>query len=153
MSGPVPGAGPERPGPGFWIGLALGTPVMLYGAIELVQQAGWPRAFNVATWLGGGLLLHDLVLVPIVLALVWIVGRIAPAFVRAPLRVGILASALIIAIAWPALRGYGDRTDNPTVHPLDYGSSVLTALAIVWSVVVLWSLLAFLRRSRAHSTA
>ena len=58
----------EIPGRGFWIGLVLGTPVMVYGAVELVQQTGWPRAFDVARWFGGGILLHDLVLVPIVLA-------------------------------------------------------------------------------------
>jgi hypothetical protein len=143
----------DRPGTGFWIGLALGTPVMLYGAFELVHQAGWPRAIDVATWLGGGLLLHDLVLVPIVLALVWAIGRVAPPVVRAPLRVGVLGSALIIAIAWPALRGYGDRPDNPTVHPLDYGSAVLTALAILWVAVALWSLVALLRRPPVRPSA
>ena len=57
---------------------------MVYGAYELVQQAGWPRAFDVAKWLGGGLLLHDLVLVPIVLAVVWAIGRIAPPLLRNP---------------------------------------------------------------------
>lgn len=143
----------DRPGRGFWIGLALGTPVMMYGAFELVQQVGWPRAVNVATWLGGGLLLHDLVLAPIVLALVWAIGRIASAALRTPLRVGILGSGLILAVAWPALRGYGDRPDNATVHPLDYGSAVLTALALLWGAVALWSVLVFLRRARVRPTA
>ena len=143
----------ERPGLGFWIGLALGTPVMVYGAYELVQQMGWPRAFDVANWLGGGLLLHDLVLVPIVLALVWAIGRIAPGLVRTPLRVGVLGSALIVAVAWPALRGYGDRPDNATVHPLDYGSAVLTALAILWGAVAMWSVVGVLRDRRPRPTA
>ena len=143
----------DRPGRGFWIGLALGTPVMVYGAYELVQQVGWPRAFNVATWLGGGLLLHDLVLVPIVLALVWAVGRFTPHALHTPLRAGILGSGLILAMGWPGLRGYGDKPDNATVHPIDYGSAVLTALAILWGAVVLWSLLAILRRSRVQPTA
>ncbi len=147
------GAAAEQPGRGFWIGLALGTPVMLYGAVEMVQQVGWPRAFNVATWLGGGLLLHDLVLVPVVLALVWLVGRFAPAVVRTPLQTGILGSGLVLAVAWPALRGYGDRPDNATVHPLDYGSAVLTVLALLWAAVVLWSAVAFVRRTRTHPSA
>jgi hypothetical protein len=143
----------DRPGRGFWIGLALGTPVMVYGAYELVQQAGWPRSFDVATWLGGGLLLHDLVLVPLVLALVWAVGRVTPPFVRLPVRAGILGSALIVAVAWPALRGYGDRPDNATVHPLDYRSSVLTALGILWAAVALGAVVAWARRSRPRSSA
>jgi hypothetical protein len=143
----------DRPGRGFWIGLALGTPVMVYGAYELVQQAGWARALRVATWLGSGLLLHDLVLVPIVLAIVWAIGRVAPARLRLPLRAGILGSALIVAVAWPALRGYGDRPDNPTVHPLDYGTAVLSALAILWGAVALWVLVASVRRPRPRPSA
>jgi hypothetical protein len=143
----------ERPGVGFWFGLALGTPIMAYGAYELVDQVGWPRAFDVATWLGGGLLLHDLVLVPIVLASVWAVGRVAPCALRNPLRAGILGSALVVAVAWPALRGYGNRSDNATVHPLDYGSAVLTALALLWGAVVLWSVLAIVRRRRTRTIA
>jgi hypothetical protein len=143
----------ERPGPGFWIGLALGTPIMFYGAYELVHQAGWPRAFEVAKWLGGGVLLHDLVLVPIVLAVVWAIGPVSPPLVRNPVRAGVLGSALIVAIGWPALRQYGNRPDNATIHPLDYGTSVVTALAVLWCAVALWILVAFLRRTRARSTA
>jgi hypothetical protein len=143
----------DGPGLGFWIGLALGTPVMLYGASELVQQAGWPRTFEVATWLGGGLLVHDLVLAPIVLVVVWALGRITRPPLRAPLRVGVLGSGLIVAVAWPALRGYGDRPDNATVHPLDYGSAVLTALALLWGAVGAWCVVAFLRRRPVRPSA
>jgi hypothetical protein len=143
----------ERPGVGFWIGLALGTPVMVYGAYELVRQAGWPRAFDVAKWLGGGLLLHDLVLVPIVLAIVWALGQVPSPLVRNPLRAGVLGSALIAAVGWPALRGYGNKPDNATIHPLDYGRSVLTALALLWGAVAVWVLLALVRRRRVRSTA
>ena len=142
----------DHPGAGFWIGLVLGTPVMLYASYELVQQAGWPRALDVATWLGAGLLLHDLVLVPVVLVVVWAIGRVAPRALRTPLRAGVLGSALIVAVAWPALRGYGDRPDNPTVHPLVYGSAVLTALALLWGVVALWVAGALLRRSSRTPT-
>ena len=64
-----------------------------------------------------------------------------------------LGSALIVAIGWPALRGYGNKPDNATIHPLDYGTSVLTALALLWAAVALWVLLASLRRRRVRSTA
>lgn len=135
----------EGPGRGFWIGLALGAPVMVYGAVELIREAGFPRALDVARWLGSGLLLHDLVLAPVVLALVWVVGRAVGPQLQTPLRAGILGSALVVAVAWPALRGYGRRADNPTVHPLDYGSAVLTALTIVWVFVTLWIVASWVR--------
>jgi len=136
----------DRPGRGFWIGFALGTPVMVYGATELLHETGSSRAFAVGRWLGAGLLLHDLVLVPIVLALVWVIGRAAPPRLAVPLRAGILGSALIVAVAWPALRGYGRRAGNPSVHPLDYTSSVITALATLWIVLGLWTVATWRRQ-------
>ncbi len=130
---------PEEPGRGFWIGLALGTPLMVYGAAELVRQAGFDRAFGAARWLGGGLVLHDFVLAPIVLAAVWVVGRWTPEWLRTPLRAAVLATALVVALALPGLRGYGDRADNATVHPIDYGSAVLTVLAVLWGLAAVWA--------------
>lgn len=147
MSAPHVTAG-DRPGRGFWVGFALGTPIMVYGAYGLIHQTGWPRSLDVATWVGGGVLLHDLVLVPVVLAVLWVVGRVTPPRVRLPVRAGILGSALIVAVTWPGLRGYGSRPDNPTLHPLDYGTAVLTALAILWASVAVWTTVAWLRRSR-----
>jgi hypothetical protein len=139
----------ETPGLGFWIGLALGTPLMLYGAVELIDQTGWSRAFAAGRWLAGGLLLHDFVLVPVVLALVWALGRWTPAWLGTPLRAGVLASLLVLALGLPGLRGYSQRPDNPTVHPLDYGTAVLSVLATVWGVVAVWALWRLATRARA----
>jgi hypothetical protein len=141
----------DVPGRGFWVGLALGTPVMLYGTVELVRQAGWSRAFGVARWFGGGILLHDLVLVPIVLAVVWVVGRWTPPVVHTPLRAAVLGTALVVALGWPGLRGYGNKPDNATIHPLDYGSAVLTLLVLLWVAALVWSAVRVARpRARSH---
>ncbi len=141
----------DIPGRGFWLGLALGTPVMVYGAVELVQQAGWPRTFGVARWFAGGILLHDLVLVPIVLALVWAIGRWTPPVVHTPLRAAVLGTALVVAVGWPGLRGYGNKPDNATIHPLDYGSAVLTLLALLWGGALVWTLWRLARRGDRSS--
>lgn len=145
------GAGPrpvEEPGRGFWIGLVAGAPLIAYGAIALVRQTGWSRSLAVARWLGGGLLLHDLVLVPTVVLVVWALGRWAPALARTPLRVGVLGSALVFAVGWPGLRGYGNRADNPTIHPLDYGTAVLTVLGLLWAALLVWMVVAAASRAR-----
>jgi hypothetical protein len=136
----------EIPGRGFWIGLGLGTPVMVYGAVELVRKTGWSRSLGVARWFGGGVLLHDLVLVPIVLAIVWAIGRWTPAAAHTPLRVAVLGSALVVAIGWPGLRGYGNKPDNATIHPLDYGTAVVTLLALLWGAALVWAAWRLARR-------
>jgi len=122
----------------------------VYGAVSLVDQAGWPRAFAAGRWLAGGLVLHDLVLVPVVLAVVWLLGRWTPGWLRTPLQAAVLASALVLTLGLPGLRGYGDRPDNPTVHPLDYETAVLTALVLVWAAAAVWA--AWRRVTRARSS-
>ena len=74
---------------------------------------------------------------------------------RAPVRAGLFASAVVILVGWAALRGYGrDHVpDNPTVDPLDYGSAVLTVLAVIWGAVAVWAAMAWFRsRARARRT-
>jgi hypothetical protein len=54
-----------------------------------------------------------------------------------------LMSAVVVLVAWPALRGHGRATvpDNPTVQPLHYPTAVAWVLAAVWSGVAAWWLL------------
>ena len=63
-----------------------------------------------------------------------------------PLRAAVLGSALVIAIGWPGLRGYGNKPDNATIHPLDYGSAVLTLLVLLWAAALGWSAWRLVRR-------
>jgi hypothetical protein len=62
-------------------------------------------------------------------------------------RAGLFASAVLLLVAWPALRGYGrDHVpDNPSVAPLHYGTAVATVLAVVWVAVAVWILAAATR--------
>ena len=124
-------------GRGFWIGLAVGGPIMGYGIIELASNAGTPRLLQTGEWLVGGLLAHDLVVAPLVIGLVWVIGKALPSAARTSVRVGTLATVLVLALGAPALLGYGDRPDNATVHPLDYSTAVLTSLVAVWGLTAL----------------
>ena len=134
-------ASSERAGLGFWIGLAVGHPGdgLRRGRARPTGRLAPP--FDVAKWLGGGVLLHDLVLAPLVLAVVWAIGRLAPPPVHTaarrcprqrPDRCDRMAGT-------PGLR---QSPDNPTVHPLDYGTRCSRALVLLWAVVALWVLVA-----------
>jgi hypothetical protein len=88
----------------------------------------------------GGDIVHDLVVAPIVAVIGMVVIRGAPAITRAPLRAALFGSAVVVAVAWPALRGYGRmRTpDNASVQPLNYATAVGTVVGVVWVISALW---------------
>ena len=143
---------PEGHGPGFWVGLVIGGAVMTFGVVGLLDNANAVNPFAFATWFVGADLAHDLLLAP----LVCLVGALLVRAVRMPWRVpvqgGLVASAIVLAVAWAPLRGYGRTAvpDNPTVLPLDYSTAVLTVLAAVWAAVATWlALTAWARRRRA----
>jgi hypothetical protein len=140
-----------RPGPGFWIGFAVGVTVMAYGIRGLVEQVGTETAGSVARWIVGADLAHDLVLAPIAIGVGWTAGRVVPGWARAPVQAGLVATGVLLLIAWAPLRGYGRAAvpDNPSVQPLDYGTALATVLALVWLVATVWARLRRRVRTRA----
>jgi len=128
-------------GIGFWIAVVIGWALILVGVRYYVTTRGTADAINVATWVVGGNIVHDAVLVPIAL----FVGAILTRFVRepwrTPVRAGFLASACVLLVAIPVVGGFGRKAANPSLLPLDYGTAVLWALAIVWALAVAWFVL------------
>jgi hypothetical protein len=138
----------EQPGgAGFWVGAAVGLAVMAFGVRGILTHARGTEPPAFAVWFVGADLLHDLVLAPLVCLAAAGVARLLPARVRAPVGSGLIASAFVVAVGWPSLRGYGRATvpDNPTVQPLNYATAIATVLAVVWAIVLVWLVLIALR--------
>lgn len=131
---------------GLWVGVAVGAPVIAYGGVGLVTDGGRDRALVVARWMIALLVVHDAFVVPVVLAVIWLVHRLGAGGVRAPLTFALLASALLTALAAPGVLGLGNPSGNPTVHPFDTDAAWLEALAAVWVLAAAWALV-----SRRHS--
>ncbi|MEU4876499.1 hypothetical protein [Streptomyces sp. NPDC021608] len=90
---------------------------------------------GVLVWLGGAVLLHDLVVAPaVLLAGLVLVRRRA----RGPVRGALLVAGALTAVALPVLLRPG-RTANPSVLPLDYPRNWLIALAAVAAGTALWA--------------
>lgn len=125
---------------GLWIGVALGVPVMAFALWGILEESAATDPPEMARWLLGGLVVHDLLLAPLVAGLGVVLGRVLGPPWRLPVRTGLFASAVVVAVAWAPLRGYGrDRVpDNPSVQPLDYATGTATVLAVVWVAVALW---------------
>jgi hypothetical protein len=132
----------------FWVGAALGWVIILYGARGVLRDSDATRPSDLARWFAGLLLVHDLVLVPAVLGAGWLAGRVVPARAVVHVRLGLAASAVLVAVAFPLVRGYGEREGNPTLLPLPYGRNLVIALALVWVVVAAAALRSTVRARR-----
>ena len=75
-------------------------------------------------WWVGAALLHDVVVAPLVIVVGWVVARYAPPVVKAPLQAGLILTGVLVAMAWPALRGYGSIPSNPSYLPRDYSTGL-----------------------------
>ncbi|HEY6747295.1 MAG TPA: hypothetical protein VI357_16450 [Mycobacteriales bacterium] len=116
---------------------ALGVAAVLFGLRGLVLggvATHWPVP---AVWLVAGVLVHDLLVVPVAAASGWVLGRVLPAPVRPVVRGGLLVAAVVTVVALPVLSGRGDA-GNPSLTPLDYPRNyalVLVAVALATLVV------------------
>jgi hypothetical protein len=141
----------ERHGARFWICCAVGLAAMVYGAAGFLDRAPFSVGTTVVAWVVGADLLHDLVIAPLVCVIGFVLAGRLPQLLRWPVRAAALTSAVVLVVAYPALRGFGRDTapGNRSVQPLDYPTAVATVLAVVWGLALLWVLVAWLgQRSR-----
>lgn len=121
---------------------AAGLAAVLFGLRGLVTggvATHWPVP---VVWLVAGVLVHDLVLVPLLAAAGWVLARLVPAPARPVVRGGLLVAAVVTLVALPVLSGRGDAS-NPSLTPLDYPRNwaillALTALVTVSLAVPRW---------------
>lgn len=135
-------------GRSFWIGVAIGGPVAAYGFASVLGRVDATSPPDLARWLAVILLTHDLLIVPVVGVVGLALARIAPGVARAPVQIALFASAVVVAVAYPAIRGFGRLPNNPTVQPLDYASATLTVLVVVWLAVAIWTVTRLVARRR-----
>jgi hypothetical protein len=133
----------------FWVATAIGWAIIGFGVHGLIERIGPGGALDVGIWVVGGNVAHDILVAPVTFAVVAAIALVIRRPWRAPLLAGLAASALVVATAYPALRGFGRKANNPTLLPLDYGTSVATALAVVWIAITGWCGLLVVARRRA----
>lgn len=140
----------DHGGARFWVGLVVGAAMMAWGAVLFLDATGSAEARrSFVEWLVGADLAHDLLLAPVVAVVAWLLARVVPARWWPPVAAGLVISAFVVLLALLPLRGSADVSGNPTIQPLDYRTSTLTALGLVWAGVALWTLglVAWRRRS------
>jgi len=90
------------------------------------------RPANLARFVVGGALLHDLVVAPVAIVLGVALMRVVPGRARAAVQAALVASVVIALFSYPMVRAYGLATNNPTSLPHNYARNLLVVLAVVW---------------------
>ncbi|QIG42833.1 hypothetical protein G5V58_08665 [Nocardioides anomalus] len=114
----------------------LGGVVGLYGAWLLLTTQDRDQLVSAGTWLVGGVVLHDGVLAPLVLLVLFVGGRLLPAAYRAPAAIGLLVLGSLTLLAVPVLGAFGRQVHNPALLDRHYWVGWLVLAALVLLAVV-----------------
>jgi len=137
-----PASGPEdrhqfetaaKGGAGFWLSAAAGWAIIAVGLRGILQNSIDTRPGNLARFVVGGALLHDLVVAPLVIVAAVVVGRAVPGRARAVVQGALVVSAVVALFSYPLVRAYGLAANNPTSLPHDYATNLLVVLGVVWA--------------------
>lgn len=133
---------------------ALGVVMGLYGVYLLLSREGSNAGLvSAGTWLVVGVVLHDFVLAPLTLGVLFLGRHLVPkhALRAATVALVVLGTATIFAI--PVLTGYGRRADNPTLDNRHYWIGWLVLVVILLVAVLVTTLVRrYSKRASPHAT-
>jgi hypothetical protein len=115
----------EKRGRLFWISAGVGWAAIAWGVIGIFS--------NLARFVVGGALLHDLLVAPLAIIACVLLTRAVPGPARAPVQAALAITAVVALFAYPLVRGYGLAANNPTSLPHNYGLNLLVVLGMVWA--------------------
>ncbi|MGI9083917.1 MAG: hypothetical protein ACR2FE_01325 [Aeromicrobium sp.] len=115
----------------------LGVAVAVWG-VWLLSDDGLDRLLSTAFWLAGGVVVHDFVLAPVVVAVGVLATRALPGKHRAVAAIAFLIWGTVTIAVANVLSGQGGKPDMDSLINRPYGSAwlVLTGLALGAAIVV-----------------
>lgn len=152
MSEDAPLVAPERRlgGPRFWLSAALGWGVIAYGLRGLLQHHVDTRPANLAKFVVGGALAHDLLFAPLVL----VAGLVAVVVFRGPQRAwaqaALVISGCVALFSYPLVRDYAKVLRNPSSLPHNYAANAGLTVGAVCAVALTGALVAPVLRARVR---
>jgi hypothetical protein len=136
-------------GPVFWTGVLVGWAVILAGVVGALVDSRLTHPRSMAFWIVGCLIAHDFVLAPIVFGIGKALRRITSGVERGLLQVCFVLYGVIFIVSIPVLGRFGQRPDNETLLPRDYGVGLIVTLAVVWLTTTTVFFALWWRRRRA----
>jgi hypothetical protein len=126
---------------------AVGVAVGVYGAYLLLSRQEGEQLTSAAIWLASGVVIHDFIIAPIVLAIVALGARLLPGPARVPAVVGMVVLGTVTAFAIPVLTRFGNKVDGDGLLDRSYVVSWLVVAGLVLLAVVAASV----ARARRHA--
>ncbi|MEU0369669.1 hypothetical protein ABZ070_05280 [Streptomyces sp. NPDC006283] len=108
-----------------------GTGLMVFGGTLLLER---PEPWRIGVWLAGGVLVHDGLIAPLVIAIAALTAAAGLRLRGVPRAALVVAGSLTVIALPPLLRPGG--VANATVLPLDYLRNWLLAMAAVAVITV-----------------
>lgn len=134
---------------GLVVGLVAGLPVIAYGVRGALVDAADTHPADLARWVVGAALVHDLLFAPLLLGLGIVLARlVTDDATRWVLRAGLIVSGSLALVAWPLVRGYGQTDAVPSLLPRDYTRGLVVYLVATWVAVATVLLVRRWRRFR-----
>ncbi len=130
---------------------AVGVIAGSYGLINLLDR-GWSDLISIAIWLAGGVIAHDFVLAPLILALVAVTMIVLPRRFRAVGAFALVVIGTVTITAIPVLGRFGALADNPTLLPRNYGAGWLIFVTVVVVACAAWAIYEARRQTGRHSS-
>ena len=129
--------GDERRGPLFWVSAAAGWALIGWGLRGALHHHIDTRPPEMARFVLGGVVIHDLIFAPLVLAVGFWISRAVKGRGRAPVQAALFISGCAALFAWPEVRDYAHILHNPSSLPHNYTANLLVVCAGVWVVTAI----------------
>jgi hypothetical protein len=118
----------------FWPLALIGVAIIGFGVYGLLENSDRTHPHQWARWFFGSAIAHDFVLAPVVAGVGILVARHVPARHRAVVQGALISSGIVLLFAYPFVRGFGRRPDDPSTLPNNYAAGLLWILGLIWMV-------------------
>lgn len=109
-------------------GFAMG----LWG-LWLMRDFRFDQLLSAVVWLAGGVVAHDGILAPVVVAIGVVLARFTPRHVRKPMTVGLILWGTVTVAVANVLSGQGGKPDNDTILNRPYVATWLVMTLVVFA--------------------
>lgn len=124
---------------GLWVGLGVGGPVIAFGIAGAINDSRQTHPAELARWIIGAAVVHDLVFAPMALATAGVLTRLSRGRSPTSLRWVLATSAVLVLFAWPFVRGYGRNSTVPSLLPRNYALGLAIYVATIWvAAIAIW---------------